>query len=314
MIKALFTFDYYADKIKKFEDLGYNITFINENEIKYSDSIKDIEMMVCNNPFIKLDINKLPKLKWIQLASIGFDHVPKDIVTKNGITVTNNSGGYKIPIGEWIVMDILNLLKNSMSFYRKQQLKRWEPDESIFELYGKTVGFVGTGSIATEAAKRLEGFGVNIIGVNTTGHAVKHFNSCFPMEELDEVLAKSDIVVITIPYTKDTHHLIDEKRIASMKHGAFFINIARGSIVDEQALIKNLQNGKIAAAALDVLEQEPLSKDSSLWNMDNVIITPHNSWCSELAVTRRLNLIYENMRRFAAKEELINVAKISRGY
>ena len=314
MIKAVFTFDYYPDKIKKFEALGYDITFIDEKEIAYSDNLKDTEVLICYNPFSTLDISKLQNLKWIQLASIGVDQVPKEIALRNNILITNNKGGYKIPIGEWIVMDILSLLKKSLSFYRNQELKHWELNPDLFELYGKTVGFIGTGTIALEAAKRLQGFDVNILGVNTSGRAVEHFDKCFSMDNIDKVLSESDIVVLTIPYTESTHHLIDEDKFSQMKDSAFFINISRGAIVEEAALISNLQKGKLAAAALDVFTEEPLPVDNPLWSMDNVIVTPHNSWVSERATERRLSLIYENMKRYAQGQELINATDIAKGY
>lgn len=314
MIKALFTFDYDLKDMNKFKDLGYDITCIDDTVAVYDESLKDTEVLICYNPFPTLDISKFQNLKWIQLASIGVDQVPKDIVIKNNIIITNNKGGYKIPIGEWIVMDILNLFKKSMDFYRNQQKKIWEPNENIYELYGKTVSFIGTGTIAMEAAKRLQGFGVTILGVNTTGNPIEHFNKCFAMDNINTVLEESDIVVLTIPYTKNTHHLINEDKFTHMKTGSFLINISRGAIVKETALIDNLQNGKIAAAALDVFTEEPLSKDSPLWSMDNVIVTPHNSWVSEASNSRRSNLIYENMRKYAKHEPLINITDIRKGY
>lgn len=314
MIKALFMYDYGKENMKKIEDLGYDITIVDEKGLTYTENLKDIEVLACYNPFATFDISKLEKLKWIQLSSIGIDQIPKDVVLKNNIIITNNKGGYSIPIGEWIVMDILNLIKRSAYFYRKQNEKQWKMDSKVLELYGKTVAFVGTGTIAVEAAKRLQGFGVSVLGVNTSGREVEYFNECYPMNNMDEVLNKSDVVIITLPYTKETHHLINEDKFSCMKEKMFFVNIARGAIVDEKALINNLQSGKVAGAALDVFEEEPLPESSPLWNMDNVIITPHNSWVSELRNERRFNLIYENMKRYSQNEDLINVVDISKGY
>lgn len=314
MVKALFMYDYGKENMRKIEELGYDVTIVEEKGITYYESLKYTEVLVCYNPFSTFDISKLEKLKWIQLSSIGIDQLPKDVVLKNNIIITNNKGGYKIPIGEWIVMDILNLLKRSMYFYKKQKEKQWKMDAKVLELYGKKVTFVGTGTIAVEAAKRLQGFGVNVLGVNTNGREIEYFDKCYPMKDIDKVLAESDIVIITLPYTKETHHLINEDKFSSMKNNVFFINIARGAIVDEKALINSLESGKVAGAALDVLEEEPLPESSPLWNMDNVIITPHNSWISELRNERRFNLIYENMKRYVKNEELINVADINKGY
>ena len=135
-----------------------------------------------------------------------------------------------------------------------------------------------------------------------------------PCNELNEMLKLCDVVVVTIPYTKATHHLINEERFSAMKNGAYFINVARGSIVDEVSLIKNLKNGKLAGAALDVYEEEPLKEHNPLWDLDNVILTSHNSWISEMRNERRFNLIYENMKRYVQGEKLVNVVDLKKGY
>jgi phosphoglycerate dehydrogenase-like enzyme len=313
-MKVLFTYGYGEEKMKAVTGLGYELLYVNEKEISYTDAISNIDALVCYNPFDKLDISKLKQLKWIQLSSIGIDQLPKQKVKEQGIIVTNNRSGYSIPMGEWIVMKILELLKNSKAFYSKQSEKKWKIDTTILELYNKTVCFIGTGSIASEAAKRLQGFDTNVIGINTTGKEVEYFNSCYPMKELEYALSQADVVVLSIPYTKETHHLINENNIRSLKNSACLINIARGSIIKESALIEALQKGGIRGAALDVFEEEPLPENSPLWKLDNVIITPHNSWISEMRNERRYNIIYENLKRYIANERLMNIVNIVKGY
>lgn len=300
--------------MKKIEELGYDLRVMDEREAKYSDELKDIEVLVCYNPFGTLDITKMKKLKWIQLSSAGIDQLPLDYVKKSGIVVTNNKGGYSIPMGEWIVLKILELLKHSIKLYDNQKNKVWKIDTTIQELYGKTIGFVGTGNIAIEAAKRLNGFGVKILGVNTKGNITKYFDECFPSSDIDKMLSISDFVVITIPYTNETHHLINEERFNNIKDRAYIVNVARGSIIDEKALIRNIEQGKISGAALDVVEEEPLDNQSQLWELPNVIITPHNSWISEMRNTRRFNLIYDNMGKYIKGSTLTNVMDLDKGY
>ena len=313
-IKALVTYNYGNDSIKKIGDLGYDISVIDEREIRYSDDLKDIEVLVCYNPFQTLDITKMKSLKWIQLSSAGADQLPLDYVKESGIIVTNNKGGYSIPMGEWIVLKILELLKHSVKLYNNQRNKVWKMDTTVLELYGKTIGFVGTGSIASEAAKRLNGFGVKILGVNTKGKPVEFFDECFDSKNMNKMLSVCDFVVITIPYTNETHHLINEERFKNMKDGVWIINVARGSIIEEKALIRNIEEGKIGGAALDVVEKEPLDKNSPLWKFPNVIITPHNSWISEMRNTRRLHLIYDNMSNYVSGRKLINLVTLDKGY
>lgn len=314
MIKALFTYDYGYEKMSELKNLGYEILIKKEKDICITEDIKDIDILVCYNPFETLNIDKLNNLKWIQLSSIGIDQVPKDIIKNKNIIVTNNKGGYSIPIGEWIVLKSLELLKNSKSFYNKQINKKWSIDTSILELYGKTVSFIGTGSIAKEGAKRLKGFDVKILGVNTNGNEVKYFDKCYSIDNLNYVLSNSDIVVLSIPYTKKTHNLIDENTLNFFKNDSYIINISRGSIINEKDLIKFLKNKKIKGAALDVFEEEPLSPDSPLWEMENVLISPHNSWISEMRNHRRYNTIYDNMKSFALGHSLKNIVDLNKGY
>jgi phosphoglycerate dehydrogenase-like enzyme len=313
-MKVLFTYHYGEEKMKAVADLGYDVVYTHECEVSNSDTLSDIEVLVCYNPFERLDISKLGQLKWIQLSSIGIDQLPKEKVMEQGITVTNNKSGYSIPMGEWIVMKILELLKNSKEFYRKQSEHKWQMDTSILELYNKTICFVGTGSIASEAAKRLQGFDANIIGINTSGKEVAYFKSCYPMSELNSILGQSDVVVLSIPSTKDTYHLMNESNLKHLKKGAILINISRGNVIDEPALVEALKQGIIRGAALDVFEEEPLPQDSPLWELDNVIITPHNSWVSEMRNERRFNIIYENLKRYKREEKLMNIVDIKKGY
>jgi len=314
VLKALFTYDYGSEKIDKIKSLGYEVILKKENGLVYSDDLADVEVLVCYDPFSTLDITKMKNLKWIQLSSIGVDQAPIDYIKEKGILLTNNKGGYSIPIGEWIVMSILLLAKNSMNFYENKKNKKWQLDTSIIEIYGKTVGFIGTGSLAKEAVKRLKGFEVKILGVNSNGRYIEGFDMCFSKDNVNEMLKFCDFVVVTMPYTKETHHFINKERFKAMKDGVYFINVARGSVVDEKELILNLKNGKIKAAALDVFEKEPLDEKSPLWDMENVYITPHNSWVSEKRNERRFNLIYENMRRYIKGEKLLNIVDLEKGY
>jgi phosphoglycerate dehydrogenase-like enzyme len=314
MKKVLFTYDYGRDKMKRIEDLGYEVLIRDENKVVYEKDFKDVEVLVCYNPFSTLDISLMEKLKWIQLSSIGIDQIPKDIVLARRIIVTNNKGGYSIPMGEWIVLKILEMIKNSREFYDKQKQKIWKVDTSILELFNKTVGFIGTGTIAQEAAKRLKGFEVKLIGVNTNGRKLEYFDECYSLNEIKDVVKKCDFVVVSVPLTKETFHLIDKELIENMKDGVYIVNIARGSVIDTDALIEAVKKGKVKKAALDVFEEEPLPVQSPLWDKENIIITPHNSWVSEMRNERRYNIIYENMKRYVEGRELLNIVDIVKGY
>ncbi len=312
-LKTLITYNFGEEKMEGLRKLCCDLIYIPEKEVAYSEELSDVEVLIGYDPFATLDISKLKKLRWIQLFSAGIDQLPVGYLKDKDITITNNKG-YSIPIGEWIVMDILELLKHSARFIRSQDRKQWKLDRGILEVYGKTIAFIGTGAIAKEAAKRLQGFEARIVGLNTGGSKVQYFHECFRADRLDEMLGQADVVVVTIPYTDASWHLIDSRRIEKMKDGAYFINIARGTIVDEAALIRALESGKIAGAALDVFEQEPLEAESPLWEMDNVLITPHNAFISDMKDERRYETIHGNMKNFIEGKEMRNVIDIKKGY
>lgn len=271
-----------------------------------------IDVLVTYNSFDKLDISKMKNLKFIQLGSTGFDQVPKDKLINRDIILSNNKGGYSIPIAEWIVLNILQIYKNTKKFYINQSNKIWQPDTTILDVYGKIVGFLGTGTIAMEAAKRLKAFGVEIWGCNTDGRNIKYFDKCISKKYIDEIFQHCDIVISTMPSTNETQKIINKEKFELMKNNSVFINVGRGKIVDEQGLIECAS--KFKGIALDVFEEEPLSQDSQLWHMDNVIITPHNSWVSQQNSLRSFNLFYNNLKKFIEHKEPSNIVEITKGY
>lgn len=313
-MKVLFTYDYGKDKMETMKDLGYEIVYIHESQITNCEEIQDVEAMICYNPFNNVDISELNNLKWIQLSSIGIDQAPLDYIKEKEIILTNNKGGYSIPMGEWIILKMLEIYKNSKYFFEKQRERKWELSTNLLELYGKTVGFLGTGTIAKEGAKRLKGFGMKVYGLNTKGRDTEYFDKCFSLEKIDELLSICDIVVCTIPSTERTHNLLNEERIDKMKWDSVLINVSRGNIIDENALISKIKEGKFMGVALDVFEHEPLPRDNPLWGFENVYISPHNSWISDMRNERRFKIIYDNMKRYKEGKELINVVDLNRGY
>ncbi len=314
MMKVLFTYDYGKEQLDRIRGLGYEVVIINEDTFTELQVPFDADVLCCYNPFERVDINKFTKLKLILLSSIGIDFIPKDDIIKNSIILTNNRGGYSIPMGEWIVMNLLMLSKKSTTFWDNKKQKKWKLDTKLTELYGKTVTFLGTGTISTEAAKRLQGFGMNVVGVNTKGTISQYFDKAYSLDEVKTAISMADYLVMVLPFTEKTHHFLDQEKLGWMKDSARLINVSRGNVIDERAMAKALKDKAIAGAALDVFEEEPLSVDSELWDMDNVYISPHNSWISEQRDARRFNLIYENLKAYIEDKPLKNVVDIRRGY
>ena len=311
-MKVLFTKDYGKEKFDKIKELGYEAIYYNENTITNNDDVDTADILVTYNPFKTLDISKMKNLKYIQTTSIGIDQIPIEKTISRDIIIANNKGGYSIPIGEWIVMSILELYKNSKKFYEQQLNQKWKVNFSISELTGKKIGFIGTGTLATEAAKRLQGFDVEIWGVNTTGYHKEYFDKCFISNEMDEVFKNCDVVVATIPATKDTLGIINKDKFKIMKDDSVFINVGRGNIVNQKDLIQYIK--KFRCVVLDVFENEPLDKDSELWTFDNIIITPHNSWVSDKNEERTFGMIYNNLKNYIENKPLKNIVDIYKGY
>ena len=311
-MKILITVKISDEQFKKIQDLGYDVVRISESKVTNSSETDDADILVCYNPFKTLDIEKMKNLKYIMLTSVGFDQLPKEKVLARNIQVTNNRGGYSIPMSEWIVMCILEIYKKSKMLYKQQQDKVWHMDFGISELYGSRIGFLGTGTIAVEAAKRLNGFGVEIWGYNTNGREVEYFDRCFGKNQINEIFKNCDVVVSTMPCTENTIGMIDKDKFELMKQGSSFINVGRGKIVNEEDLIKYLD--KFKGVALDVFEQEPLPKESPLWDADNVIVTPHNCWVSDKNDIRVEKLMYSNLKKYKEGKQVDNIVNIERGY
>lgn len=314
MIKALFTYDYGEEKMNQVRQLGYDVVLRPERDLVCDEGIRDTEVLVCYSPFQTLDISQLEALKWIQLSSIGIDQVPVEKAKAMNLLIANNRGGYSVPMGEWIVHKILEIYKQGRYFTQMQQLKRWKLTTDIYELKDKRIGFIGTGTIAQEAAKRLKGFEPRLLGFNTSGRHVQPFDECFSVRLLDHWMNRFDILVLAVPSTESTQKIINRSRLRKMKDSAVIINVSRGSVLDESALAELLGEGKFMGVALDVFEQEPLPLESPLWNNERVYVTPHNSWVSEMRNERRFDIILENLKRYAEKRSLLNLVDLDRGY
>ena len=298
MKKLLLTgaFKYSQEQMNKLENLGYEITFVTDERENLSIDVSNIDAVVCNGLFLYNDITAFENLKVIQLTSAGLDRVPIDYINNNGIQVFNARGVYSIPMSEWVVLKVLEIYKKSKNFYKNQDQHKWEKYRDLFELTDKTAAIVGFGNVGSEIAKRLKAFGVNIIGIDIHKVESDYVNESVLINDINEVIKKSDIIILTLPLTDETRHLIDKDKINIMKDSSVLVNIARGGVLDEAALIEALNGDKFFGVALDVFEEEPL-RESPLWDFENVIITPHNSFVSDKVNERLFGLMVENLGR-----------------
>lgn len=280
--------------IEKIEKQGHQVRFLQFEKDALPCTYEWVEGIIGNGIFLTHPIEKFVNLKYIQLTSAGFDRVPMNYVKEKGITINNARGVYSNPMAEYAVAGVLSLYKCQSFFARKQKEHKWEKNRDLKELGGQKVCILGCGSVGTECAKRFEAFGCIVWGIDTMVRKHENFFCVYHLNDIKEVLSKSDIVIITLPLTDSTYHMFDQDIFNAMKTGAIVVNISRGALVDTDALILALQN-KLFGAVLDVFEEEPLKENSPLWDMENVVITPHNSFVGNGNASRMSRVILSNL-------------------
>ncbi|HKW22969.1 MAG TPA: D-2-hydroxyacid dehydrogenase [Ktedonobacterales bacterium] len=264
-----------------------------------------------------------PNLKWIALPSAGADHaIRAGIVQPGGPVVTTASGIHAVPIGEFALSLMLMWVRHWPQIIDYQRAGTWPDSAGRERLHGReldgaTLGVVGLGSIGRHIARLGRAFGMRIIATRrsaSAGAGDPDVDMMVPPDRLGDLLAAADFVVVSVPATEQTRHLIGADELRAMRHAAFLINISRGSAIDEAALIAALTDGVIGGAGLDVFETEPLPAESPLWQLPNVTISPHVAGNTDQYSRRFTDLFLENLARYRAREPLRNVVDLERGY
>ena len=266
-----------------------------------------------------------PRLRWLQVPGAGVDSLRRKglLGADSGLIITSAAGIHATTICEYVFGSMLMFNWNWPQMVRLQSQHVWARSASWYhlgrrELVGQTLGIIGVGSIGRQIAKLGHAFGMHVLGMRYTpparGEADPDVDRYYTREQLHELLGQSDYVVLAVPLTPATDRMIGEAELRAMRPNAYLVNIARGRIVDEQALIRALKEGWIMGAGLDVTEEEPLPPDSPLYSMPNVILTPHISGHSVHYEERLARLFADNIRRFRAGEPLHNRYDPARGY
>jgi phosphoglycerate dehydrogenase-like enzyme len=252
-----------------------------------------------------------PKLRWVQGSMAGAGEVAKKAgLVETDVVVTTASGVYSGPLAEFVLMAMLQHAKNLERLRRDKVEKAWRQTHTD-SIEGKTICIVGMGNIGRAIAERARPFGTRVVGVKRAVReedpAWDYADELYPTERLRDALGEADYVAVTLPGTPQTRHLVDAGAIGAMKPGAYFANVGRGTVVDEGALVEALKSGHLSGAALDVFEVEPLPEESPLWEMENVIISPHaTDMVPSLINERQTDLFCENLRRYLESEPLLN--------
>ncbi|CAN5133402.1 D-2-hydroxyacid dehydrogenase [soil metagenome] len=251
-----------------------------------------------------------PDLRWYHTLSAGVEGLMiPELAEHTGLVLTNNSGAYDAPIAEHVIATIFAAAKRLPQSVRAQARHEWHGDPKSADVRGSTLVVLGMGSIGGELAAVARGIGMRVIGVRRGGG-----DGAVPPDRLAEIAAEADYLAICAPLTPESRGLVGAEVIGRMKATAWLINISRGAIVDEDALLGALRGGRIAGAAIDAWWTEPLPADSPWWDLENVIVTPHTSFSSPSVRDRSLALILENLRRYKAGQTLLNVVDPQKGY
>jgi phosphoglycerate dehydrogenase-like enzyme len=271
---------------------------------------------------------RAPRLNWVHSASAGVERALTPAARERGVVITNARGVFSRPIAEYVLMMILAVSRRLPGLLELQRERTWQPLEGV-ELRDVTVGIVGLGSIGRAVGALATAFGCRVVAVRrraeegsaslATDEETRSFGAVMldrvgGPEAMPELLAESDFVVLAAPLTRETERMIDAEALEAMKPSAWLINIARGGLVDDRALLDALRDGRIGGAILDTFREEPLAPTSPFYDLPNVIVTPHTSWSSGRVLDRSVELFCDNLRRYAAGEPLLNVVDPAAGY
>ena len=292
---------------------GYTVVFP-ESEEALKDIGFDAEIFYgfCHERIFQF----LPSLKWIQSSSAGMDNHLYPALRDSQVLLTNAAGLYGSHVADQGFALLLGLTRGIQHFVRNQDQKVWGGSKSpMVEIGGLTIGIIGMGGIGQYMASRAKGFDMFVISVDAYRNDRPNLvDELMSIEQLPDLMCRSDVVMIACPLTDKTRGLINAENLDQMKPTAYLINVARGPIVDEAALIDVLQRREIAGAGLDVTETEPLSEESPLWELDNVILTPHAAGGSQHRPRRTVEFFCQNLKKYFNKESLENLVDKRLGF
>ena len=281
--------------------------------------LSDVEVLLRGplpQPIFDRLLGRCPRLMWVHSATAGVERVLTPVALERGIAITNARGVFSDPIAEYVLMMILAVNRRLPLLLELQRERIWQPLEAR-EMAGITVGIVGLGSIGRRVAELALTFGSSVIATRRQVDAETGLPGAveiLPPEQLPELMSRSDFIVLALPLTSGTEDMFDAGLLGQAKQGAWLINIARGALIDERALLRALHDGRIGGAVLDAFRDEPLPPDSPLYGEPNVIVTPHTSWSSGRVLDRSIDLFCENLERFRLGQPLLNLVDPRAGY
>ena len=303
------------------DHVGRPLTRAPEQEARWRHLLRQAHILFDFDRTHKEDLPELtPNLRWIQATSAGIGQFVERMEYARWMpdtVITTASGVHAQPLSEFCLMVILAFSRGLLDMLEQQRRKHWERFSST-DLAGRTLGVVGVGSIGREVARLGKALGMTVLGVKRRVESIDpaslHLDALYPPEALPTLLKRAEFLVLITPHTPETETMIGAEELALLPRGAVFINIGRGHLVDEPALIDALRSGHLGGAGLDVFANEPLPADSPLWTLPNVLVSPHSGSTSDRENGRLTDLFCENLRRFLAGQPLRNVLDTERLY
>ena len=282
-----------------------------DHHTKVDPHIAAAEVLITFGPHVSNHVfEKAKNLKWVQALGTGVDGIADQPGLRRDVLLTNMHGFHGGPVSEAALMAMLSLARELPRSLRQQARRKWDRFP-VKLLKGKTVGIFGVGTIAQELAPKCKALGMKVVGISSGKRQVPGFDAIYGRDELEQAVKDLDYFVLLTPFTPETKNIVDAKIFAAMKPSSFFINLARGGVVDEDALLEALRNKRIAGAALDVFAKEPLPEDSPFWDMENVILTQHQGGFFDGYPGFALPVVEQNLRKYLAGDlkGMINVVK-----
>ena len=301
---------------KTAEECGFEVSFFVTDQ-EASGKVSDAEVIYCNSPAL---FKEMPGLKWCHSMSAGVGHfLVSDAFEKGDIILTNSSGSYGLVISEYVIMATLMLMRRIPEYEEVIDRREWIQNLPVRSIAGSSIAIIGTGNIGSNAALRYKALGAErVIGFSRSGRQAEGFDEVFRLNDYEKIMGgqRFDVLLLCVPGTPESKGLLNRERLAMLSDRTLVINVGRGTVIDQDALIDALNNGVIAGAALDVVYPEPLPEDSPLWTAKNLILTPHISGDMGLphTVDLTVDIFRDNLRRYVRGEELTHIVDVNAGY
>jgi phosphoglycerate dehydrogenase-like enzyme len=301
---------------KIIESASPNSNFIYKTQKEIDKETVQKAEIIIGNPPAEMLIGS-PNLKWLQLNSAGSDAYIKEGILNEGVLLTNATGAYGLAISEHIIGVLLQLFKKLHLYSSNQKLHLWKDEGAVKSIYNSKILIIGLGNIGEEFAKRVKAFGAYTIGVRRSNtKKSEYIDELYLMDKIDYLLPMADVVMLSMPSTKETYKMFSKDKLKLMKKGSVLLNVGRGNVLDTDALCDFIENNHLLGAGLDVTDPEPLPKEHRMWDIENIIITPHISGGYHLPETfeRIVRISAENLERFNKGDKLRNIVDFQTGY